>query len=131
MAQSQLYIDNILLLLFDTPNSPFSCSMGLLFRALFKEFTLCILNLWVYRRVCALGCSFGGMLCPVRGGRWEWRQGKGWGCVVGASSGEALAGRLSASSSPPTQGVFGAATAGMMLIFGAPLPALQARLERL
>lgn len=30
----------------------------------------------------------------------------------------------------PTQDIFGAATAGMMLIFGA-LPALQARLERL
>lgn len=76
MAQSQLYIDNILLLLFDTKSSPFSCSMRLLFRALFKEFTLCILNLWVYRRVCALGCSFGAMLCPVKGGWWVWRQGR-------------------------------------------------------
>lgn len=99
MAQSQLYIDNILLLLFDRPNSPFSCSMRPLFRALCEEFTLCILNLWVYGRVCALGRSLGAMLGPGKGGWWVWRQGKGWGCVVGAFPGEALEGKLSASSS--------------------------------
>lgn len=37
---------------------------------------------------------------PVKGGWWVWRQGKGQGCVVGASLGKALGGRLSASSSP-------------------------------
>lgn len=119
MAQSQLYIDNILLLLFDTPNSPFSCSMRLLFRALFKDFTLCMLNLWVYRRVCALRCSFGAMLFPGEGWLVGVEAGEGPGLCCGSLSGESTVREALSILLPHTQGASGTATAGMMLIFGA------------
>lgn len=100
--------------------------MRLLFRALFKEFALCILSLWVYRRVCAPGCSF--VRCCAR---WRVTGGCGGrrraGLCLGASLGEA--GALSILL-PHAQGVSGAATAGMMLIVGA-LPALGAGLRAL
>lgn len=100
--------------------------MRLLFRALFKEFALCILSLWVYRRVCAPGCSF--VRCCAR---WRVTGGCGGrgraGLCLGASLGEA--GALSILL-PHAQGVSGAATAGMMLIVGA-LPAVGAGLRAL
>lgn len=71
------------------------------------------------RGVCALGCSFGAMLCPGEGWLVGVEAGEGPGLCCGSFSGESAGREALSILLPHTQGASGTATAGMMLIFGA------------